>query len=262
MTDRERRQQTRHAEEDAIFNRMLIWLAGAVVAEVLLIFVKKFYCMEMQLSSDLSLAIAQAMRGFFSVFQILGLVVVVAAGAWLYSMVKKGDTSRKLITVIVLAAAGFLWLISFMGYWFYDVGMEVLTYLPPAAAVLILVYFLYQRTFFYSALLTAGGMVSLWILHEHGNTSLAIKVGLILALIILVAAAGATWYMEKNDGKFRGKRLLPVGTIYPVIYVSCAVNAVALLLGLILGAGASIYLFFALAAWLFGQAVFFTVKLM
>ena len=42
MTEKEKRQQRRN-EEDAIFNRMLLWLVGAVIAEAVALFVKRFY---------------------------------------------------------------------------------------------------------------------------------------------------------------------------------------------------------------------------
>ena len=42
MTDKERQNQRRRTE-DAAFNRMLLWLLGAVVAELIILLVKHFY---------------------------------------------------------------------------------------------------------------------------------------------------------------------------------------------------------------------------
>ena len=42
MTEKEKRLQ-RARTEDAVFNRMLIWLAAAVIAEAVVLFVKRFF---------------------------------------------------------------------------------------------------------------------------------------------------------------------------------------------------------------------------
>ena len=64
MTDKERRNQRRSAE-DAVFNRMLLWLLGAVVAEVIILLVKHFY-VDIT-GASLSIAIAVALAAIFRV---------------------------------------------------------------------------------------------------------------------------------------------------------------------------------------------------
>lgn len=57
-------------------------------------------------------------------------------------------------------------------------------------------------------------------------------------------------------------RVLPAGTSYLSIYLTCAVVAVALLAALLIGVTSAIYIIFVLAGWLFCLAVYYTVKLM
>lgn len=47
-----------------------------------------------------------------------------------------------------------------------------------------------------------------------------------------------------------------------MVYLTCAVVAVAVVAALVLGTSAAYYLIFALVAWLFIMAVYYTVKLM
>ena len=56
--------------------------------------------------------------------------------------------------------------------------------------------------------------------------------------------------------------MLPAGTSYLSIYLTCAVVAVALLAALLIGVTSAIYIIFVLAGWLFCLAVYYTVKLM
>ena len=65
-----------------------------------------------------------------------------------------------------------------------------------------------------------------------------------------------------SGGKLGGIRVMPPDTGYLFTWLSCAVTAVAMAVTLALGLTAAYYLLFALVAWLFVQAVFFTVKLM
>ena len=47
-----------------------------------------------------------------------------------------------------------------------------------------------------------------------------------------------------------------------MIYLTCAIVAAAVAAALVLGTAAAYYLMFALVAWLFIMAVYYTVKLM
>ena len=129
--------------------------------------------------------------------------------------------------------------------------------------MLILIWFLYQRVFFFTALISGCGLAALWLCREYyGAHPARIRIIFGAGLLLLGLAALLTVKLKNGGGKLGSLRLLPEGSSYPVIYVTCALTAVTMALSLILGATAAFYLLFVLAGWLFVQAVYFTVKLM
>lgn len=254
MTEKEKRNQ-RRSEEDAVFNRMLLCLLGAVIAEVVVLLVKRFYV------DMVSIAFANVLLGFFQIFQYAGLILTVAGIIWCVLWKKNG---KKLTAPAIFTAVVFgLWVISVIAYYLFDSGIRILMFLPAVAAVLILVYFLYQRAFFVSAILTGGGMAALWLYRQyyHGHP-VRVTACIVAGLIVLALVAVFSGKLRKTDGKLGKTQLMPVGSNYLVLWLTCAIAAVAMILGLLLGATIAYYLIFVLVGWLFCQAVYFTVKLM
>lgn len=254
MTEKEKRNQRRN-EEDAVFNRMLLCLLGAVIAEVVILLVKRFYV------DMVSIAFANVLLGFFQIFQYAGLILTVVGIVWCVLWKKSG---KKLTVPGIFTVAVFgLWVISVIAYYLFDFGIRILMFLPAVAAVLILVYFLYQRAFFVSTILTGGGMAALWLYRQfyHGHP-LRVTACFVAGLIVLALVAAFCWKLRKADGKLGKAQMMPVGSNYLVIWLTCAITAVAMILGLLLGATIAYYLLFVLVGWLFCQAVYFTVKLM
>lgn len=255
MTEKGKRQQ-RHNEEDAAFNRMLIWLAGAVVAELIVFLLRKMY-VDMVFGVDL----AWGMSRFFAVYRFAGVALTAAAVIWLVFSVR--DKRSWLAPVICAGVAAGLWVVSVVLYQLFDRGVGVLMMLPPAAGVLIMIWFLYQRTFFVSAGITGCGLGALWLCRQYHEDHFAQVVAFfVVGWVLLALAALLAKRLSDSDGNLGSLRLMPVGSLYPVIYLTCLITAAVMLLALLLGATAAFYLLFVLAAWLFVQAVFFTVKLM
>lgn len=254
MTEKEKRNQ-RHSEEDAVFNRMLLCLLGAVIAEVIVLLVKRFYV------DMVSIAFANVLMGFFRIFQYAGLILGIAGIVWCVLWKKK---EKKLAGPGIFTAVMFvLWIVSVVAYYLFASGIRILMFLPAVAAVLILVYFLYQRAFFVSVILTGGGMAALWLYRQYyANHPTAITICFVAGLIVLALVAVLVWKLRQTDGKLGKAQLMPVGSSYPIIWLTCAITAVAMILGLLLGATIAYYLIFVLVGWLFCQAVYFTVKLM
>ena len=248
--------QRRRKEEDAIFNKMLLWLAGAMVAELVVFLLKRIY-----VDFWLDVEAAYGLSIFFRAFRFAGAALTAAAAAWLTVCLRKGKKS--VLPMVCTAALAFLWIIAVLAYQFYDTGMRVLMALPVAAAVLILIYFLYQRTFFVTAALTGGGIAALWLYRGYyANHPTRVLVCFVIGWVLLAAAAALAWKLSKTGGKLGSLRLMPDGTIYNAVYFTCALTALSMALALPLGEAAAFYLMFVLLGWLFGQAVFFTVKLM
>ena len=143
-------------------------------------------------------------------------------------------------------------------------GVKFLYLAVPAVAVLALIYYLYQREFFFSALLSALGLLGIKLLPRIKGASV-IGYGYAVALAVIVVAALVVFRMlQKNEGKLsvKGKltRILPKNANYALLYVTCGVVAVAAIAAVVLG-GLTV-LYGVLVAWLLILAVYHTVRLM
>lgn len=258
MTDKEKRQQRRSAE-DAVFNRMLLCLVGAIIAEAVVLFVKRFYVDTT--ASDFDISMAVALTNIFSVLAVAGLVLTVAGVIWCVAA-KKKDKSMALPVVLTVVAA-FLWVLSVLARVLNDTGIKIMMVLPIVAAVLILIYFLYHRAFFINAVLSGCGMAVLWCFRQfyagHPAVSIALVILFWVCLAVIVILAAVT---KKNGGKLGKLRLVNDQKSYVPCWLTCAVAFVTTLLALILGVGIAYYLIYVLIGWLFCLAVYYTVKLM
>lgn len=140
-----------------------------------------------------------------------------------------------------------------------------LTILVPVAAVLAMVYYLFQRDFFCIALISAGGIFSLQLYRKmFAAHPFRIRCGFVLGLVLLAAAAVVFFLFQckKSALPRQVQRFLSKDTSYPLLYITCALNALLLILTLALGSTAAYYLLFVLVGWLFVMAVYYVVKLM
>lgn len=255
MTDKEQAQQ-RKREEDTVFNRMLLWLAGAVVLELLMLLLKRVF-VDLSLGGDVALALGS----FFGVFQIAGSPLTIVCALWLAFWLRADRNIT--LPAVCTGVFAILWVVSILCRQFYDLGVRVLLVLPAAAAVLILIYFLYQRTFFVSSVLVSGGAAALWLFRSYyADHPLRVTLCFAAGWVVLAVAAVLSWRLSKSGGMLGSLRVMPEDSMYAVLYITCGLTAAAMALGFLLGSAVAYYLIFALAAWLFGQAVFFTVKLM
>lgn len=256
MMDRRSKRQQRQAQEDALFNRMLLWIGGAVVVELLLLLLKSAY-----VDMRFGVGVANGLLKFFEIYRFAGLLLALAGIVWL-ALAFRGRKSLVLPAAVTAALFG-LWVTTTLAYQLFDDGLRILLALPAVAGVLILVYFLYQPTFFINTVLTCGGLAALWLQRHyflnHPNFIRACFVG---GLLLLAGSAVLTRMLDIGDGKLKGIRLTPDDMLYPAIYLTCILTGAAMLLSLLLGGAAPFYLMLFLFGWLFVQAVFFTVKLM
>lgn len=255
MFEKGKREQ-RHEQEDAAFNKMLLWLLGAVVVELLIMLIKQVY-----INFIAGVTVALVLLNVFRVFVFLGVALTAAGIVWAVLNYRKG----KAVTVpcICAAVAAGLWVLSVLGYYLYDTGMNIMMLLPAVAAVLIVVYFLYQRVFFLNTLVTAGGLLALWMYRQYyAEHPTMIRLVFVAGFVLLAAALGLSFLLRNGGGKLGGLRVMPADTGYLMTWITCGVTALTMALALALGAAAGFYLLFALVAWEFIQAVFYTVRLM
>lgn len=258
MTDKDRQSQRRRAEDQA-FNRMLLWLLGAVVAELVILLVKHFY-VDMT-GASLSIAIASGFLAFFRVYRFAGVALTAAGLVWVAAARRGGK--RVLLPGLLTGVVAFLWVVSMTAYYLFDEGIRILMMVPAIGGILILIYFLYQRSFFVNAVLTGGGIAAVWLYREYYmNHPTAITLCFFAGWVALAAAALLCWKLRSGGGKLGGRQLMPPRSHYGVTWITCGVVAVLMALCLALGDPAALYLLFGLIGWLFCQAVYFTVKLM
>lgn len=255
MFEKGKREQ-RHQQEDATFNKMLLWLVGAVAVELLILLVKMVY-----VEFFAGAAAVIALTYFFQVFSFLGAALTVAGIVWIVLNLRVGKSA--VVPCICAAVAASLWVMSVLGHYLYDVGMDIMLLLPAVGAVLIVVYFLYQRAFFLNALLTAGGLLAMWLHRQYymGHPNM-IRLIFAAALALLAAGLVLSVLLRRGNGKLGGFQVMPPETGYLMTWITCGVTALALVLTLALGSAVGLYLLFGLVAWVFIQAVFYTVQLM
>ena len=255
MYDKGKREQ-RHQQEDVTFNKMLLWLAGAVAAELFILLIKHIY-----VDFIAGVTAAGVLHRFFQIFTFLGVALAAAGIAWAVLNYRKGKSA--VVPCICAAAAAGLWVLSVLSYCLYDTGVNIMMVLPAAGAALIVVYFLYQRVFFFNAMLTAGGLLVLWLNRQYSATHpTVIRLFFAAEFVLLVAGLVLSFLLRGGGGKLGGLRIMPPDTDYLMTWITCGVTALALVLTLALDASAGLYLLFGLVAWVFIQAVFFTVRLM
>ena len=258
MSEQGKRLQKRK-EEDASFNKMLLWLAGSVVLEGLTLLLRRFY---MDYSyTDFGMALAMGLTSFFSVFRFVGAALFIAGCVWTFLWVRGGRKKR--LPVIVTCVVLWLWVASVLCYNGGQMGMTLLSALPVAVAVLSAIFFLYQREFFYNGILLTVGVTALWVFRQiymdHPTMSLC---GFIAVWAFLALTAGAAALLSRRGGKLGAVRVLSAGASYLSIYLTCAVVAAALLVALLVGVASAMYALFVLVGWLLCLAVYYTVKLM
>lgn len=258
--------ETRRREEDIALNRALIWVGGAILLELLLILVNKYYIHYRTTAESISLAYA-----FDSVLRALRMITPLAAlGGLIWSIrefLKSGCVRARAIVLFVVSSA--LFITVHMVLSFQEGGVRMLFLLVPAWAALALVYYLYQREFFYSALYTGMGAVGLWLLRHRGASGRSVPLTaygfLVLMAVMLVAGLVALNQMKKSGGvlKLGGREIqaLPADANYTFILLSFAVNVAALVLAFALGETVAYYLIYLLVAWLFALLVYYTVKM-
>lgn len=253
----------RSKQEDAILNRVLIWFGAAVVVELVLLLLNRYYINYTTISSEIMLA--SAISKVLMPAAIAGLVLSILCAVW-FVRAKKGEKKTALPRVLTWAFAA-MFVCFAVTYQFNATGVQFLCGAVPVLAVMVLVFYLYQKEFFTVTVLSAIGILGLWIIRKAGGGHPVIVYGYVAAAaVLLLAAALLARGLQKNEGVFaRGEkryRVFPRGANYGAIYLTCGISAAVLIAACILGTAAAYYLIFGVVAWLFVMAVYYTVKLM
>lgn len=254
--DRNEREARRH-QEDRALNKALIWVGVAIVLEFLLVLVNRYYINYNTSTESINrvLAIQAALVGL----RWVSLVALAVCVVWM--LVQLSKNGNAVLPGVLAIAAGGLLLCSHVILNFRDTGLRMMFWMVPAWAALALVYYLYQREFFFSALISGLGLLGLWFVRHASPLGLYT----ILVVVVLVLLTLGLFLLKKKDGLFqlgKGKaRLLPAEANYSLIFLSFVVSLVVIALAAFLGGSMAYYLLYAMVAWLFALLVYYTVKM-
>ncbi len=251
-------------QEDAALNRALLWVAGAVILEGLLMLVNRYYINFY--TDEFEVALAQWIGTAIRIGCILFLLLAIAGGVWFFRRRKSGKTTL----LSGVAALSALALAIFCGilWGFYPSGVTLLFVLVPAVAVLALVYYLYQRECFLAIFLSALGVLGMWLVRKGsaGPYVRLIQVYLLVMAIVSLAALLVLYWLRKQNGvmTLQGKqvRILHKKANYPLLYLTCVVMLVAFAAALFAAPALTYYLIFGLIIWVFVLVVYYTVQLL
>ena len=249
--NKKEQQAQRAKQEDVVLNKVLWWIVGAVVLEVLLLLLNKVYANYTVEQIEL----AKSLRDVFSVLMIALPICFVVLLIWAVvarlSSVLAGVMLALAVCAVVIRV-------------FDESGIRLLYVAVPAVAVLALIYYLYQREFFFAAVLSALGLLGVKVVPYHfGFPAIAYGYAVVLG-VALVGAVVVFRVMQAAEGKLRLKgnwvEVLPKSANYALLYVTCGVVAAVVIAALLLGGLAVLY--GVLVAWLLILAVYYTVRLM
>lgn len=256
--NKKEQQAQRAKQEDVVLNKVLWWIVGSVILEALLLLLNRVYVN--YTASEIEFA--YSLRGVFKVLAIvLPICFVVLVGLWLAA--RKSGKLVKLTGVLALIAL--ILAVCAVIVRIFDVsGVRFLYIAVPVVAVLALIYYLYQREFFVSAVFCALGLLGIKLLPRVRGASLVGYAYAVALAVLLVAAVVLFRMMQKSQGKLTVKgapvQVFPKGANYALLYVTCALVAVVAIAAVMMGALTLLY--GVLVAWLLILAVYYTVRLM
>lgn len=253
-----REKAERAKQEDAILNRVLMWIVGSVLLEALLLLLNRFYVNSTVAEIELKATLYHA----FGILVILFPVCFVGALVWWISSYKKGKQS--VLPRVVSTILAILSICTAVMRFYPQTGVQYLYVGVPCMAVLALVYYLYQREFFVVMLMNAAGMLGLWLLNRRIGHGSVVYTYLVIEGIFLAGVAIVAHMLQRNDGVLviggKNVSLLPKSANYTMLYVTCLVVALLQVVGLVLGS--MMILYGILVVWMLAMAVYYTVRLM
>lgn len=248
-----KQREARRRQEDIALQRGLMWVAGAVVLEALLVLVNRYYINYYVNEIDILVTVDNVLR----VLRAAAPAVTILALLWTAWQLKQGKKFG--VPLAVTAGLGAVSVCAHVAIKFRGDGVSMLFWLVIDWAVLALVFYIYQREFFLGACACSMSVLALWFIRYGGWPETI----LILAAIAVVSAA-ALW-LKKRDGALPGKtrlQFLPQKTNYAILLVTCLASLAAVAAAMLLGGTAAYYLLYVMVAWLFALFVYYTVKLM
>ncbi|MBE6992520.1 MAG: hypothetical protein E7430_08070 [Ruminococcaceae bacterium] len=258
------KKKTAKAQADARANDIITYkILGAFLAACVCVFILMTISSQYQIGNQF-LAVHE---GLMTVGIIAALVALLG---FLFLIIDRFASNRtiKIIGAILLPVGLLVWISCLLMYYFYIHAITILCFLYPAAAVLYLVYLIYQSEFFALSIDCVVCAFAFYILSKLLSAPLSYVGILIIVGIVAINAAllFLTVYSKKCDGKLTfGKKevkFLAFKVSDKILFSTAALMLVGLALSLILGAMTAYVFLFITLIYLFIMAVYYTIKLM
>lgn len=251
------KQVDREKQENHVLNRVYYVFLLGLAAECYLFLVYRGYAWG-------SVGSMLVWHKVLTVLIWLGLAALIIGAV--AAFVKREDRKiRKLMTWVAGVGAFFLvsgWVVT--RFFTNGVGVTAMCILVPIAAVLALIYLLYQHECALCSVMLSGALFSVWLRGASAGSAawnVPVMAGCVVVAVLLVAVLLLSGKARKAGGKLFGVRVFSVECDYRIVYAVLAVAAAAVLLVAFLPA-ISYYLVWGLGVLLFAELVFYTTKLM
>lgn len=255
----EKQKKTQRAqEEDALFVKMIYWVIGAAVLELLLLLLNRYYINDAIASTALFVTVQGAVVALCGIFP----VCFVAALYWLVRR-KQGEKDLTLpVSAVILTVA--LTICVVVVFTLGSAGLKLMYMVVPGVAVLALVYYLYQREFFVMATLSAIALLAVRLTSQIAIRPLVTYGYLVFLVVAFVAAILLAVLNAKGKGVTVGEKKFQLFQMQEINYLLLGVTcvlAVGVVVAALLTTLYAVY-YGVLVAWLLILAVFYTIKLM
>lgn len=224
------------------------------VAELYLLMIHKYY-----IYGNLDQVLAW--DSYLRVSLWLGLGVAVLGGVLLYLCRRKPGWKRA-VSGMVLELGAFMAVTGGLVTRYYASPITLLAVAVPAAALMAILWYLYDRECAWALIVLGLDLAVLWVCRKgigsaywHGK----VLAGAIVFLVCLAALALLTARMAKSRGMLGKLRLLGENFDTMPIYAACGIAAVTTVVALV-SSVAAYYCLYAVAVLLFALAVYYAIR--
>ena len=231
--------------DDTANNAMKFFLAGCV-AELYLFIIRRYY-----VNGYAAQQIAWY-DTYLKALMAIGAIALIAGAVFFY--LRRQNKAQRAYGLAISGAGAFLAVSSFLVRWNMTT-LTLLTVLVPVAALLAILWVLYDHECALALTILGLTLVALWVCRRtlanvYLGTVVTVLTALYITLLIVVALLTKT-------GKLA--RLLPANASHLPVYAACGLSVAALAITL-LSTSVAYYAMWALAIIVFGLAVYYTVK--
>lgn len=237
-------------------NEAMTWFSFGCLAECYLLIFRHFYV-------DGSPTQLIALYGALKYIAFAGIGVFVLGLLMTLLFRRKPGVVRK-FGQLVLVAGLFLAVSSVIMRQVYPNGTTLLCIVVPVAALLSLLWSVYDRECSYALTILGLTVVALWICRkginaEYWHAKVLLGAGIYVAVLAVIVLL--VFQADNHGGELGNLQLFPKMTDCLPIYVACGLSAVSLILAM-LSATLAYYAMWAVAVVIFATAVYYTVRLL